>query len=152
MNPGSSLIKGMNPSSTSCPTFCGSVTPSYRRTATYIVLAHLLREGGTLRPRLKLFNVFSVEGYKGWRNFRERHHNEVRRISIPRTQVNMGKKRKGPGQDSTDPHGALLPRSHTPLFSEVAELARLEPLKHQLEGLGANPGGAGEGIVHGGYG
>src|SRR5215210_3138785 len=64
-------MRGTKPSSTSCPTFCGSVTPSYRRTATYIVLAHLLREGGTLRPRLKLFNVFSVKGYKGWRNFRE---------------------------------------------------------------------------------
>src|SRR5215213_837240 len=33
--------------------------------------SHLLRKGGTLRPRLKLFNVFSVKGYKGWRNFRE---------------------------------------------------------------------------------
>src|ERR671917_388220 len=30
------------------------------------------KEGGTLRrPRLKLFNVFSVKGYKGWRNFGE---------------------------------------------------------------------------------
>src|SRR3712207_4306612 len=28
------------------------------------------KEGGTLRPRLKLFNVFSVKGYKGWRNVR----------------------------------------------------------------------------------
>ena len=48
---------------------------------------------------------------------------------------------KGPAQDSTGPHGALLPRSRTPIFSEVAELARLEPLQHQLEGLGANSGG-----------
>ena len=68
------------------------------------------------------------------------------------TWVNKGKKRKGPGQDSTGPHGALLPRSRTPLFSEVAELARLEPVQHQLEGLGANSSGAGEGMVHGGYG
>jgi hypothetical protein len=44
------------------PAFCGSVTPSYRRTATYIALAHLLKEGGALRPRLKLFNVLSVKG------------------------------------------------------------------------------------------
>src|SRR5215210_910886 len=28
-------------------------------------------EGGTGRPRLKLINVPSVRGYKGWRNFRE---------------------------------------------------------------------------------
>jgi hypothetical protein len=49
----------------------GSVTPSYRRTATYIALVHLLRESGADRSRLKLINVSSVKGYKGWRNFRE---------------------------------------------------------------------------------
>jgi hypothetical protein len=49
--------------------------------------------------------------------------------------VNKGE-RKGPGQDSPGPQGALLPRSRTPIFSEVAELARLEPVQHHLEGLG----------------
>src|SRR5918993_4728051 len=73
------------------------------------------------------------------------------RTPLPRTWVNKGRK-KGPAQDSTGPHRALLPRSRTPIFSEVAELARLEPLKHQFEGLGANSGGPGEGMVHGTYG
>src|SRR5918994_7329619 len=42
------------------------------------------KEGGTLGPRLMLFNVFSVKGYKGWRNFRECPKGKVRRILIPR--------------------------------------------------------------------
>ena len=51
------------PSSSSCATFWESLTPSYRRTATYIALAYLLKlEGGTGRPRLKLINVPSVKG------------------------------------------------------------------------------------------
>jgi hypothetical protein len=58
------------------------------------------------------------------------------------SSLNKGKKRKGPGPDSTDPHGAL----------EVAKLARFEPLQHQLEGLGANSGSPSERMVHGGYG
>ena len=33
-------------------TLWGSLTPSYRRTATYIALAHLLREGGADGSRL----------------------------------------------------------------------------------------------------
>src|SRR5215217_7736160 len=37
------------------------------------------KEGGTLRPRLKLFNVFSVKGYKGWRNFGECPFHAARR-------------------------------------------------------------------------
>jgi hypothetical protein len=78
---------------------------------------------------------------------------ELPRILLLGTPVNKAR-RKGPAQDSTAPHGALLPRSRTPIFSEseVAELARLEPLEHQLEGLGANSSGAGEGMVHGTYG
>src|ERR671916_274038 len=45
MNPGISLMRGTKPSWTSCPAFCGSVTLSYRRTATYIALAYLLHTG-----------------------------------------------------------------------------------------------------------
>jgi hypothetical protein len=45
---------GTKPSWATCTTFCESLTPSKRRTAAYIALAYLLlREGGTLRPRLK---------------------------------------------------------------------------------------------------
>jgi hypothetical protein len=55
-----------------CATFCESLTPSNRRTATYMALAYLLHiEGGPRRPCLKLINVPSVKGYKGWRNFGE---------------------------------------------------------------------------------
>jgi hypothetical protein len=69
---------GTKPSWATCPTFWGSLTPSYRRTATYIVLAYLLHiEGGADRPRLKLINVPSVKGYKAWRNFRERPFQDV---------------------------------------------------------------------------
>jgi hypothetical protein len=84
-------------------------------------------------------------------NVREIRLDELRRIPISTTLVNKCRKKR-PAQDSTGPHGALLPRSRTPIFSEFTELARLEPLKRQLEGLGANSGGAGEGMVHGGYG
>src|SRR5215212_10814378 len=55
------------------------------------------------------------------------------------SSVNKGKKRKGSGQNSsTGPHRCFAPRSRTPRPSEVAELARIEPLQHQLEGLRAN--------------
>jgi hypothetical protein len=37
-----------------------------------------------------------MSGYKAWRNFREIVIGEVLRISIPRTQVNKGKKIQGP--------------------------------------------------------
>src|ERR687886_1435185 len=45
MNPGISLMMGTKSSSTSCATFCESLTPSYRRTATYIALHYLLKRG-----------------------------------------------------------------------------------------------------------
>src|SRR3712207_7314285 len=45
-----------------------------------------------------------------------------------------------------------LPRSLTLRASEVAELARLEPVQHQLEGLWANSGTPRERMLHGGYG
>src|SRR5687768_15702380 len=82
-------MMGTKPSLATCATFWESVTPSKRRTATYIALAHLLREGGTRWPRLELINVVpSVKGHKGCRNFREFVKGEVLRISLPRTQVN----------------------------------------------------------------
>src|SRR5215207_6131910 len=73
-------------------------------------------------------------------------------IRLPGSWVNKGKKRKGSGQDSAGPHSALLSRLRTLRPSEVAELARLEPLQHQLEGLRANSGSPRERMVHGGYG
>src|SRR5215210_3747116 len=83
-------MRGTKPSLATLATFCGSVTPSKRRTATYIALAHLLREGGTRRPRLELINVSSVKGQKGWRNFGELRKVEVqlRRIPLPRILAN----------------------------------------------------------------
>src|SRR5918998_2989359 len=51
MNPGISLMRGTKPSSTSCPAFLGSVTPSYRRTATYIAFA--------LPPTYPVFSLIS---------------------------------------------------------------------------------------------
>src|SRR5215211_9006744 len=94
-------MMGTKPSWATLATFCGSVTPSNRRTATYIALAYLLyREGGTGRPYLKLTNMPSVKGYKGWHNFREHLRGEVRRIPIPRTRVNKG----------TQKAGTLIPR------------------------------------------
>src|SRR5215211_8332209 len=95
-------MMGTKPSSATCATFCGSLTPSNRRTATYIALAYLLREGGTLRPRLKSFNVFSVKGYKGWRNFRESPKGEVRRTPIPHTRVNKGERMSRWGNTGRD--------------------------------------------------
>src|SRR5829696_10474068 len=53
------------------------------------------RRRGRRVPPNQLINVPSVKGYKGWRNFRESPKGEVRRIPIPRTSVNKGKKRKG---------------------------------------------------------
>src|SRR5215208_7277128 len=82
-------MMGTKPSSATCATFWGSVTPSNRRTATYIALAYLLyREGGADRSRLKLTNMPSVKGYKGWHNFRELLRGEVRRISLLGNSVN----------------------------------------------------------------
>src|SRR5215212_3248384 len=60
------------------------------------------REGGTLRPRLKSFNVFSVKGYKGWRNFRESPKGEVRRTPIPHTRVNKGERMSRWGNTGRD--------------------------------------------------
>ena len=72
-------MMGTKPSSATLATFCGSLTPSNRRTATYMALAYLVHiEGGPRRPCLKLINVSSVKGYKGWRNFREIVIGEVR--------------------------------------------------------------------------
>src|ERR671921_1753849 len=49
----------------SWPAFWGSVTPSYRRTATYIALAYLLHiEGGVISPAV-LRNVAKCEGLEG---------------------------------------------------------------------------------------
>src|SRR5918995_3738565 len=86
-------MRGTKPSLAPCATFCESFTPSNRRTATYMALAYLLHiEGGPRRPCLKLINVSSVKGYKGWRNFGECPKPEVGlpRIPIPRTPVNKG--------------------------------------------------------------
>jgi hypothetical protein len=44
-----------------------------------------------------------MNGYKGWRNFREFYNGEVRRIPIPRTWVNKGiKKDRGSKQLQTE--------------------------------------------------
>src|SRR5829696_9323726 len=51
------------------------------------------RRRGRRVPPNQLINVPSVKGYKGWRNFRESPKGEVRRIPIPRTSVNKGKKK-----------------------------------------------------------
>src|SRR5829696_845629 len=54
-------MMGTKSSSTSRATFWESVTPSYRRTATYIALAYLLHmEGRDDRPRLKLYNAATL--------------------------------------------------------------------------------------------
>ena len=39
-----------------------------------------------------LINVFSVKGYERWRNFRECPQGELRRIHLPRTSVNKGRR------------------------------------------------------------
>src|SRR5215213_6747488 len=88
-------MRGTKPSSTSCPAFCGSVTPSYRRTATYIALAYLLHiEGGVSKAR-QLANEPSVEGCKRRRNFLELRLAELRRTTLPRSRVNKGDKEEG---------------------------------------------------------
>jgi hypothetical protein len=56
---------------------------------------------------------------------------ELRRILLPRTPVNMGAIRA---------------------LSEVAQLAGLEPLQYQLEGPRADARPAGEGVLRGTYG
>src|SRR5215204_5578577 len=38
-------MMGTKPSLATCTTFCGSLTPSYRRTATYMALGYLLKRG-----------------------------------------------------------------------------------------------------------
>src|SRR5215210_3222777 len=44
-------MRGTKPSLATCATFCESLTPSNRRTATYMALAYLLHiEGGPRRP------------------------------------------------------------------------------------------------------
>src|ERR687897_621660 len=65
MNPSISLMRGTKPSWTSWPAFWGSVTPSYRRTATYIALTYLLHiEGGVISPAVSR-NVAKCEGLEG---------------------------------------------------------------------------------------
>ena len=51
-------------------------------------------------------------------------------------------------------HATMFPSAHYRynVLSEVAELARLEPVQHQLEGLGVNLRTPTEGMVHRGYG
>src|SRR5215203_5646204 len=86
-------MRGTKPSSTSCPAFCGSVTPSYRRTATYIALAYLLHiEGGVSKAR-QLANEPSVEGCKRRRNFLELRLAELRRITLMGSSANRLLKR-----------------------------------------------------------
>jgi hypothetical protein len=49
-----------------------------------------------LGPRLRLTNVPSVKGEKGWRNFGKLPPGEVvRRIPLPRTPVNRAATREG---------------------------------------------------------
>src|SRR5215211_3460865 len=84
-------MMGTKPSWATLATFCGSVTPSNRRTATYIALAYLLHiEGGTGRPRLKLINVPSVKGCKASRNFGELRECEVQHSPAP---IGQGRRR-----------------------------------------------------------
>src|SRR5215213_10395923 len=94
-------------------TLCGSVTPSYRRTATYIALAHLLREGGTLRPRLKFDQRVQCEGVEGLA--------QLPRIPILGTRVNRAGRRGRLG----------LGR---PLLQQWSELARAGSLFTYLLG------------------
>jgi hypothetical protein len=63
--------------------------------------------------------------------------------------VNKGKKRKGLGQNSAGTHQCFAPWPQPLRPSEFAELARFESIEYQLEGLGANSGAAGEGMLHG---
>src|SRR5215212_5727596 len=93
-------MRGTKPSSTSCPAFCGSVTPSYRRTATYIALAYLLHiEGGVSKAR-QLANEPSVECCKSRRNFLELRLAELRRTTLPRTSVNRVRIKGGTTESS----------------------------------------------------
>src|SRR5215216_7883855 len=73
-------MMGTKPSLATCATFWESVTPSYRRTATYIALAHLLREGGADGSRLKFDQRVQCEGVQGLA--------QLPRISILGTSVN----------------------------------------------------------------
>src|SRR5215208_1751108 len=81
-------MMGTKPSSATCATFWGSVTPSNRRTAAHIAFLYLLKRGRDPSARLKLTNMPSVKGYKGWHNFRELLRGEVRRISLLGNSVN----------------------------------------------------------------
>jgi hypothetical protein len=79
------------------------------------------------------------------------HGYELPRTPLLRCWVNKGKK-EGPGQDSTSPQSALLPRARTLRLSEAAELARFQSFQYQLEGIRANAGATGEGMLHSGDG
>src|SRR5215203_3911869 len=99
-------MRGTKPSSTSCATFCESVTPSYRRTATYIALAYLLHKGRADQPRLELMNGANCEGLgyleqlprtpsrRSSRNTPPTRLSEYRRISL-RTEAVDGRTHHG---------------------------------------------------------
>ena len=65
-----------------------------RLVVSWLTCCPLSQKGGTrgLAPPSCTTKV-SMRGYKAWRNFRESPKGEVRRIPIPRTPVNKGKRK-----------------------------------------------------------
>src|SRR5215208_6091953 len=106
-------MRGTKPSLATCATFCESLTPSNRRTATYMALAYLLHiEGGPRRP-CRVDQRAQCERLQGLAqlrrtvkrklNFRESPKGEVRRIPIPRTRLNsVGCPQGVQGKDVSD--------------------------------------------------
>src|SRR5215217_5593719 len=73
-------MRGTKPSLATCATFCESLTPSNRRTATYMALAYLLHiEGGPRRP-CRVDQRAQCERLQGLA--------QLPRIPIPPTSVN----------------------------------------------------------------
>src|SRR5215213_7716722 len=71
-------------------TFCGSVTPSYRRTATYIAFAYLLiRKGGTRRVPPQVDQRVQCEGLEGLAQLsRNRERRSSKNTGLLRTWAN----------------------------------------------------------------
>src|SRR5215203_6250659 len=88
-------MRGTKPSLATCATFCESLTPSNRRTATYMALAYLLHiEGGPRRP-CRVDQRAQCERLQGLA--------QLLKITIPRTPVN-----KPASMRQTPPGGIIL--------------------------------------------
>src|SRR5215216_1824093 len=83
-------MMGTKPSWPTLPAFWGSVTPSYRRTATYIALAYLpLREGGTRRVPPRVDQRAQCEGLEGLAQLsRNRERRSSKNTGLLRTWAN----------------------------------------------------------------